>query len=37
MAKVKGLLNFSGGDKILIVICILFNAGLFYCFGSGMG
>ena len=32
-----GLLKFSGGDKILIVLCILFNAGLFYYFGSGMG
>ena len=37
MAKMKGLLKFSGGDKILIVLCILFNAGLFYYFGSGMG
>jgi hypothetical protein len=37
MAKMKGLLNFSGGDKILIVLCILLNAGLFYYFGSGMG
>jgi hypothetical protein len=36
MAKMKGLLKFSGGDKILIVLCILFNAGLFYYFGSGM-
>ena len=33
----KGLLKFSGGDKILIVLCILFNAGFFYYFGSGMG
>ena len=32
-----GLLKFSGCDKILIALCILFNAGLFYCFGSGMG
>ena len=37
MAKMKGLLKFSGGDKILIVLCILCNAGLFYYFGSGMG
>jgi len=37
MAKMKGLLKFSGGDKILIVLCVLFNAGLFYYFGSGMG
>ncbi|MFT4577982.1 MAG: hypothetical protein ACI8PD_002114 [Nitrospinales bacterium] len=37
MAKMKGLLKFSGGDKILIALCILFNAGLFYYFGSGMG
>jgi len=37
MAKMKGLLKFSGGDKILIVLCILFNAGLIYYFGSGMG
>ena len=37
MAKIKGLLKFSGGDKILIVLCILYNAGLFYYFGSGMG
>ena len=37
MAKMKGLLKFSGGDKILIVLCILFNAGFFYYFGSGMG
>ena len=37
MAKIKGLLKFSCGDKILIVLCILFNAGLFYYFGSGMG
>ena len=28
----KGLLKFSGGDKILIVLCILFNAGLFIIF-----
>ena len=33
----KGLLKVSGGDKILIVLCILFNAGLFCYFGSGMG
>ena len=33
----KGLLKFSGGDKTLIVLCILFNAGFFYYFGSGMG
>ena len=33
----KGILKFSGGDKILIVFCVLFNAGLFYYFGSGMG
>lgn len=33
----KGLFKFSGGDKVLIVLCILFNAGLFYYFGSGMG
>ena len=32
-----GLLKFSGCDKILIALCILFNAGLFYYFGSGMG
>ena len=25
----KGLLKFSGGDKFLIFLCILFNAGLF--------
>ena len=25
----KGLLKFSGGDKALIVLCILFNAGFF--------
>ncbi len=37
MAKMKGLFKFSGGDKILIVLCVLFNAGLFYYFGSGMG
>jgi hypothetical protein len=37
MAKMKGILKFSGGDKILIVFCVLFNAGLFYYFGSGMG
>ena len=37
MAKMKGLLKFSSGDKILIVLCILFNAVLFYYFGSGMG
>ena len=37
MAKIKGFLKFSGGDKILIVLCVLFNAGLFYYFGSGMG
>ncbi len=37
MAKVTGLLKFSFGDKILIALCILFNAGLFYYFGSGMG
>jgi hypothetical protein len=37
MAKMKGLLKFSGGDMIPIVLCILFNAGLFYYFGSGMG
>ena len=36
MAKIKGFLKFSSGDKILIVLCILFNAGLFYYFGSGM-
>ena len=29
MAKMKGLLKFSGGDKALIVLCILFNAGFF--------
>jgi hypothetical protein len=34
MAKIKGFLKFSGGDKILIVLCILFNVGLFYYFGS---
>jgi len=33
----KGLSKFSGGDKILIALCILFNAGLFYYFGTGMG
>jgi len=33
----KGLFQFSNGDKILIVLCILFNAGLFYYFGSDMG
>jgi len=32
-----GLLKFSGCDKILIALCILFNAGLFCYFGSGMG
>ena len=37
MAKMIGLLKFSGCDKILIALCILFNAGLFYYFGSGMG
>jgi len=37
MAKMKGLSKFSGGDKILIALCILFNAGLFYYFGTGMG
>jgi hypothetical protein len=37
MAKMKGILKFSGGDKILIVFCVLFNAGLFCYFGSGMG
>jgi hypothetical protein len=37
MAKIKGFLKFSSGDKILIVLCILFNARLFYYFGSGMG
>jgi hypothetical protein len=37
MAKIKGFLKFSSGDKILIVLCVLFNAGLFYYFGSGMG
>ena len=37
MAKMKGLLKFSGSDKALIVLCILFNAGIFfYYFGSGM-
>ncbi len=25
----KGLLKFSGGDKALILLCILFNAGIF--------
>ena len=29
MAKMKGLLKFSGGDKALILLCILFNAGIF--------
>jgi hypothetical protein len=37
MAKMKGILKFSGGVKILIVLCILFNAGLFYYMGAGMG
>jgi hypothetical protein len=37
MAKIKGFLKFSGGDRILIILCILFNAGLFFYFGSGMG
>ena len=30
------LLKLSVGDKILIGLCVLFNAGLFYYFGSGM-
>jgi hypothetical protein len=37
MAKIKGFLKFSSGDKIMIVLCVLFNAGLFYYFSSGMG
>jgi hypothetical protein len=36
MAKIKGFLKFSSGDKIMIVLCVLFNAGLFYYFSSGM-
>ncbi len=36
MAKMTDTLKFSGGDKVLIFICVLFNAGLFYYFGSGM-
>ena len=35
MAKIKSLLHFSSGDKVLIVLCILLNAGLFYYFGLG--
>jgi len=33
----RRLLKLSGGDKVLIGFCILFNVGLFYYFGSGMG
>ncbi|MBC8283249.1 MAG: NusG domain II-containing protein [Nitrospinae bacterium] len=30
-------MKFSRGDKVLIALCVLLNAGLFYYFGSGMG
>ncbi len=33
----RPLLKFSRGDKVLIALCVLLNAGLFYYFGSGMG
>lgn len=36
MAKIKGFLKFSSGDKIMIVLCILFNTSFFYYFASGM-
>lgn len=33
----NGLLKLSIGDKALIVFCVLFNIGLFYYLGSGLG